>query len=535
MFKKRNDIEPFYYPDYIVEALRRLGQASCSCQYPLLNRRIDIIQILFNQLEDYPITDQIYSYVWYLLNNMVSNGHDEWVKEYWSYACQYYLFTKKFAVNADEKQKNDFLEFHLMTGVMLVYMKRYNLLRHFMTYTSSLPAQYPLVPNTYCDIIRWYKLLSQKNEDTLYLLKYSMKGMNDGALQERKVEGLLLDYIALLMIRLHSVDDYNITYSDPKAFPSMGNTFEEAERNILIADVIKKRVEKWQQDKKALEELGFDDNNLELGKDLLTKYANACRDTQQQLLNHADISEQKRESLKNDMLDALKQRVNRVPSNKGHDNEYTVVTKYRTEQSVALDDRLILTGREPISNNLGEALVSALYTEIRMNYCYQFLLHGTSASFAIPYRDVEKALNRLELDMDYTILAMGVSPHFFDEIEGFTRKDDGGIEYKGIMVIEIASNENSFIIMKSCEMPTVSLRPLQAEENPEPLEEINGDYHLYSNINRLEADRLILKARMGYLLHIVEPMKYVRLRIAYQLDSDNVVLNRVLPIKNYMV
>ena len=163
MFKKRNDIEPFYYPDYIVEALRRLGQASCSCQYPLLNRRIDIIQILFNQLEDYPITDQIYSYVWYLLNNMVSNGHDEWVKEYWSYACQYYLFTKKYAVNADEKQKNDFLEFHLMTGVMLVYMKRYNLLRHFMTYTSSLPAQYPLVPNTYCDIIRWYKLLSQKN------------------------------------------------------------------------------------------------------------------------------------------------------------------------------------------------------------------------------------------------------------------------------------------------------------------------------------------------------------------------------------
>ena len=196
---------------------------------------------------------------------------------------------------------------------------------------------------------------------------------------------------------------------------------------------------------------------------------------------------------------------------------------------------MILAGREPIGNNLGEALINALYAEMRLNYCYQFMLHGSLASFAIPYRDMQNAVDRLELDNTFTILAMGISPHFFDEMEGFMRKGDGEIVYKGIRVIEIAANENSFIIMKSSEIPTVSLRPLQAEENQELLEEIDGDYHLYSNIDRLDADRLILKARMGYQLHIVEPMKYVRLRIAYQLDSDKVLLDRVLPIKNYIV
>ena len=39
------------------------------------------------------------------------------------------------------------------------------------------------------------------------------------------------------------------------------------------------------------------------------------------------------------------------------------------------------------------------------------------------------------------------------------------IIYKDVRVIEIASNENSFIIMKSADIPTISLRVLNEEEN----------------------------------------------------------------------
>lgn len=535
MPKNKTEREPFYYPDYISEAFRRLGQASSSSGYPLLNRHIDVIHILFNQCEDYPITEQAYSYVWWMLNNMTTNGHDEWVKDYWSYACQYYMFTKEHSNNVEDEQKRRFQEFHLMVGVMMVYLKRYDLLRHFMNYTSSLPAKFPLVPSTYIFIHWWYKQLTEKNEYTLYLLKYTMKGMNDGAQQERKIESLLLDYIALLMIRLHSVNDYNITYSNPTDLPNTGDTIEEADRNISIAEVLKKRVQNWSKDETALKELGFGDDNVNLANTLLMQFQESCKSFQEQVANHAEISDMKKDALKYDMLKALNRPGNNLPQNTGVDKERVERTTYVAIQSVELDERMILTGSEPIGNNLGEALINALYAEMRLNYCYQFMRHSSPASFAIPYRDMENALDRLELDNTFTILAMGISPYFFDEMDGFKRNENDEITYKNIKVIEIASNDNSFIIMKSADIPTISLRELNEEENQEGLIEIDTDYHLYSNIDSIDVENLFLKARIGYQLHIAEPMRYVRLRMAYQLDSDKVVLNRVLPIKNYMV
>ena len=144
-------------------------------------------------------------------------------------------------------------------------------------------------------------------------------------------------------------------------------------------------------------------------------------------------------------------------------------------------------------------------------------------------------MERLELDSSYTILAMGISPHFFDEMDGFGRNDRNEITYRDIKVLEIASNESSFVIMKSRDIPTLSLRVLKTEENLELLSEIDTNYHLYSNIDSLDTENLILKAKMGYQIRIAEPMKYVRLRLAYQLDSDKVVLNKVQPIRNYIV
>ena len=534
MPQSKVDREPFYYPDYIVEALYKLGQASRSEKYPLLNRRIDVIHVLFNQFENYPITEQVYNYVWTLLNNMIDNRSDKWVMEYWSYACQYYTLTKQYSNEDTEEGKNRFREFHLMVGVLMVYKQRYDLLHHIFTFTSSLPANYPLVPSTFHYIYRCYKELSKKNE-RMYLLKYRMKGMEDGAREDSRIEGLLLDYLALLLIRLNTVNDYNITYSNPLDPPLLGDTLEEVERNNSIAEVLKKRIIKWGGDEQAIQDMGLNGDDVKQASDLVLDYQTDCLHHRDSLLNNRDISEIKKNELKTDMINSLSPLGFSLPEFHGEEEVGFETIDLFAEQSTKLDDRLILSGREPISNNLGEALVGALFTEIRYYYCYQFLLHSSPNSFAIPYRDMTKALEKLRFDNSFTILAMGVSSHFYDEVEGFSRDSEGVLSYKGgVSVIEIASNENSFIIMKSCDVPRIGLRALTVEENRENLEEIEGQHHLYSNINRIDEDDLLLKAKMGYRLYIKKPMKYVRLKIAYQLDSDDVVLNRVQSIKNYI-
>ena len=109
------------------------------------------------------------------------------------------------------------------------------------------------------------------------------------------------------------------------------------------------------------------------------------------------------------------------------------------------------------------------------------------------------------------------------------------LKYGNSNVIEVASNENSLIIMKTDDVPCIELRDLTEEEKSEAFTEIDVANHIYSNIDGITLDDMNLKASIGYTIRIKVPMKYVRLRIAYRLDSDNVVLNRVQPIKNYIV
>jgi hypothetical protein len=525
--------EPFYYPDYIIETLHRLGQASSCEGYPLLNKRIDIIQILYNQFEDYPITEQVYSYVWVMLNNMINNGYNEWVKHYWSYACQYYMFTKEYA--DDELGKKRFQEFHIMVGAMMVYLKKYDLLNYILTYSASLPAKYPLIPSTFNQIYSWYKILSEKNQHFFYLIKYNMKGMNNGANEENIIESLLLEYIALLLIRLDTVNDYNITYSDPIEIPECENTVEKNEKNISISEVIIDNINKWSRSKDVLEEMGMSEESVEFARKLVKKYQDSCKTEIESLkTDKKRISERKRKLLEENIKDAISNIKINLPESKEIAEGEPILTQRIAEQSVKLDDRMILEGREPISNNLADALVSALYMEIRHYYCYQFLLQSATASYSIPYRDLSKAFDRLEINCDFTIIAMGVSIHLYDEIEGFSR-NGSKIDYKGINVIEIASNENSFIIMKSSNIPRVRLRALNQEEKQDNLECIDSTHRLYTNINNIDINELLLKAKIGYQIHIYNPMKYIRFKIAYQLDSDDVLLNRVKSIKNIIV
>lgn len=524
--------KPFSYPDYVVETLYRILQASGSERYPLFNKRIDVIQMLFNYGENYPISEQVYNYVWILLNKMVSVGNDTWFKDYWTYATQYTMSV--FEYSDDREGKRRYAEHHLMVGPMLVYMERYDLLRHIMNFTSSLPAKYPLIPSTFRSIYDWYKELSRKNEQ-LYFLKYHIKGMNEGAREENKIEGLLLDYIALLLIRLNTVKDYNITYSDPMEMPDAGNTIEEAVRNHDIAEVLKNRISKWLEKDDSLKQMGFSGDDAATGQRILSDYQAACDQQREDLDRTAVVSEVKREALKNDMVQACRVVKTNLPMVATPEEDGKTAYHMVANQSVGLDGNLILSGRDPISNNLGEALINALFVEMRLNYCYQFLLHGSPYSFAIPYRDMSKALSRLQIDGSYTILSMGVSMHFFEEVVGFKRDENLKLTYGDSKVIEVASNENSLIIMKTEDVPSIELRDLTEEEKIEAFTEIDVAKHIYSNIDRITPDDMTLAACMGYSIRIKEPMKYVRLRIAYRLDTDSVVLNRVLPIKNYIV
>ena len=530
MSKTNNDTPIFYYPDYIVETIGRLMEASLSPRHPLLNKRVDILGIIFSQSNSFPITDQVYSMVWGLLNRMAEQGERDWLQQYWVYVTQHCMFKFSYSNSVD---KDKFLEFHLMVGALMVYMERYDILSHMLSYTSTLPPAYPLVPSTFISIFNSYRELSKKNE-RFYLMKYRMRGMNAGAREESKVEGLLLDYSALLLIRLNKVNDYNITFSNPLDFPTVGNTVEEAIRNDNISGVLRMRIDKWSSKKEALRKVGLSTEDVNTARDLIDSYSQSCKTKQEKLKGQADISKEKQDWLKKDMLEALNNSALSLPMSASKQLEYFEVTPMLAHQNVFLDKNLILTGFDPISNNLGESLVGALYAEMRYVYCYQFLLHSAVASFAVPYRDFSKAMARLCLKDNHIILALGVSRHFLEETDGFIC-EGSHVSYGKTDVMEIPSNQNSILIMQKKDVPFVVFRSLSVSDFPvSDFSEIDVNHHLYSNIDNLTLKDTILHASIGYNLIIPKSFRYVRLKVAYQLDSDNLLLDRISNITNYI-
>ena len=431
---KNNNKPLFIYPDYIVQVLNQLMEDSVKNKNGILSKRTDIVGILYNQFNDFPITEQVYRMMWSWINKMLDAGHYDWIKQYWNIANQYCTFKLEYSDKKDAKNK--FLEFHIMVCVLLFYKKNYRLLQYVFNFTNTLPAKYPLIPSTFSQIFHIYEELSEKNK-SMYLLEYHMFRVFEGAGEENKIEGLLVNYLAMLMIRLYDVNDYNITYSNPLATPIVGNTIEENDYKIELTNILIERINRITDDQ--IKECGLSsEENRQTAVELLEQYRNLCSRKKEDLQQNSKISKEKQELIKESLIKSVTEYNPRLPQSNSlkveeNDNEFIA------SQSVELDKRLILNSHSAISSNLGETLINALNSQVQQFYCYQFLLNSAIRTYTIPYRDISKAMKRLSISSEYVLLAMGIPSYFFDEIEGFMRESNT-ILYNESIVYEIPSN-----------------------------------------------------------------------------------------------
>lgn len=250
----------------------------------------------------------------------------------------------------------------------------------------------------------------------------------------------------------------------------------------------------------------------------------------EELTKNPEISKDKQELIKESLVKSVIEYKPRLPQSsiqevEENDEEFTA------SQSVELDERLILNSHSAISSNLGEALINALNSQLQQFYCYQFLLNSAIKTYTIPYRDFSKAMKRLSISSKYVLLAMGIPNHFFDEIEGFMRKGNA-IHYNNSDVYEIPSNnETSILIMKKEDLPCYKFRKL----TDTTLTEIESTRYLFSNIDSLIKEKPILTVRQGFSIHMPQKLRYIRLRVAYQLESDDMLIQKVEPIINNII
>lgn len=357
-----------------------------------------------------------------------------------------------------------------------------------------------------------------------------MFGIFEGAGEENKIEGLLVNYLALLMIRLYDVNDYNITYSNPLAHPVCGRVSEENVYKIELANILIERVNKIT--KKQINSCGLT-TSIKGKQDairILNEYISECSQYNKQIEQNPKISEKKQELIRTSLIESTKKYKPKLPKSSTQTEEKNDI-KFTALQSIKLDKRLILDGYLSASSNLGESLINALNSQIQQFYCYQFLLRAAVKTYTISYCDFSKAMLRFLLTSEYAILAMGISNNFFDEIKGFTRNGKN-IFYNQSPVYEIPNNnEVAILIMKNEDVPRYKFMNLPDEKMST---EIEQDQHLFSNIDNLTPQNLVLYVKQGFSIHMSSELRYIRLKVAYNLESDNMLINKIKPIKNYI-
>lgn len=157
--------------------------------------------------------------IWICLHQQLDYNRDKWFMGYWRHAHQYYdehfASGKTQETQEIEKAQKEFEEFHLALGGLLLYKRKYDLLRQVTTYSSNVPARYLLVPEISGELITSFTDLfsNEPEEHRKYVLKYPFPNLNSGIADNNAfINSWIQRYLVFLLYR-----HFTHQYHDPNA------------------------------------------------------------------------------------------------------------------------------------------------------------------------------------------------------------------------------------------------------------------------------------------------------------------------------
>lgn len=223
-------------------------------------------------LMDSVVSETTYRYLWRNLRIQIFYNKDEWIMEYWKMASQKMgLFIEpknqypydeerrpytKEQIEDIQKQRENFMEFHIMLCSMLIQEKKYRLLELMLSFTQSEPPSYPLVPSSLSDIIDTFNKINHNSfiDPFYYESRYQMPNMH--GITEGKIVGAANCYLALLAYRIYVIR-WNYGYESVLNTGALPNTLSELNALKDNLDVFKRWLERIKDNKDLLNVVRF--------------------------------------------------------------------------------------------------------------------------------------------------------------------------------------------------------------------------------------------------------------------------------------
>lgn len=456
-------------------------------------------------ITDYNIklSREMYMCLWICLRQAVFYNNTEAIKGYWEKAHQCALnnnITNQEELDEQKEIVDKFKEFHYALGGLLLYHKRYNVLKYIMSWTNTNPPTYTLVPSAMYEVIKMYMLISSDDNDRNFLyyeLHYPFIGIR-GVKANDTICFWIKKYLAVLFLRQYTLTPYYV-FDNKLQIAQSPNTISEKRTWSNRLDDFKKIIESIKNDSELLEGLGFDymkndewfkEQNKETPLGLIESFKAKIKSELILARKNQSISESKlnefKKSTKNILCPMFKQYqdfFNNKEITKDYNNfylrgEYQVLDK----QAYADDQEISYVDYDSFVANY----VSLNFHQIAPT----IFLCMQHEKYLLKEQDVWEVITKFSsssMKDKLVIFSIGNNLSYFARFNNSIQNKDGEWSFKDIPIIDMQNRmnylTNSFCILRKSDIPLLVFNTISEDvKSKYQLEEIDENYHLFVSI-----------------------------------------------------
>lgn len=425
-------------------------------------------------LMDSVVSETTYRYLWRNLRIQMFYNKDEWIMEYWKMASQKIgLFMKPIhqfiydeegkpytqeQIEDNQRQRENFMEFHIMLCSMLVQEKKYRLLELMLSFTQSEPPSYPLVPSNLSEIIDIFNRINHNSfiDPFHYESKYQMPNMH--GITEGKIVGAANCYLALLAYRIYVIR-WNYGYESVLNTGALPNTLSDLNTLKNNLDVFKRWLE-WIKDKeellnvisfssfdKEIEEKAqlYDKAFLLKPDQLASRMQEEILDKMEQLRTTLPLSEEKinseEEELTGNIIRAM------APFDDLLGRRFSQDKCYHLNSSVTMPFPNTAFVNNPDVGHAGIAgcMSSYMLQNFQHMFASSFFSEHRITDYCLSSEDLFQAIDRLNLGEQHYVIALGIFfDYYISSVKDLKKESEHKYSYKGIKILSLDCSTDYF-------------------------------------------------------------------------------------------
>lgn len=525
-------------------------------------------------LMDSVVSETTYRYLWRNIRIQMFYNKDEWIMEYWKMASQkmglfiepknQYPYDEERRPYTKEqfedirKQRENFMEFHIMLCSMLVQEKKCRLLELMLSFTQSEPPSYPLVPSSLSDIIDAFNKINHNSfiDPFYYESRYQMPNMH--GITEGKIVGAANCYLALLAYRIYVIR-WNYGYESVLNTGALPNTLSELNALKDNLYVFKRWLERIKDNNDLLNVVRFTsfDNEIEekaliYGKanilqpdQLVSRMQKEILNKMEQLRKTLPFSEEKIDSEKHELTGNIIKAM--APYGDLLKRRFSQDKCYNLNSSVTMPfpNTAFLNNPDVGHAGIAGCMSSYMLHNFLHMFASSFFAEHSQTDYSLSSEDLFQAIDKLNLNEQHCIIAFGLYfDYYIGTIKDLKKETDHKYSYKGILILSLDCSTEFFsqmvYVMRFEDRPFLDFHEPTAEEQKKLcLEKMNALYGLWLSLEKISEHPELLeepiKTKLGdkvsqYSLFTAiwgpklffKPDKYpmVSIKIKYRLTNE---------------